>query len=109
MCEGSPIFRLRDVGRRNRREEQPEPSEIRLGGLRRSETFADGDWIVQHITGSATTKTYRCPGCDMEIRPGSPHIVAWPDYLSGGDAAVEERRHWHTACWKRRAPSRGGR
>jgi len=97
------------MGRRNRRESQPEPGEIRLGGMRRSETYADGDWFVQHITGAAATKTYRCPGCDMEITPGSPHIVAWPDYLNGGDSAVDERRHWHTACWKRRAPSRGRR
>ena len=98
---------MRDVGRRNRREEQPEPKEIRLGGMRRSESLADGDWIVTQVTGAATTKTYRCPGCDMEITPGSPHIVAWPDYLSGGDAAIEERRHWHTACWKRRTANRG--
>ena len=23
-------------------------------------------------------KTYRCPGCDQVILPGTPHVVAWP-------------------------------
>lgn len=38
--------------------------------------------------------TYRCPGCDHEIRAGTPHLVVVPD----GD--VEGRRHWHTPCWR---------
>ena len=97
------------MGRRNRREPQPEPQEIRVSGMRRSESYADGDWMVQRVTGSAATKTYRCPGCDMEIAIGSPHIVAWPDYLSGAESAVDERRHWHTACWNRRNRSAGRR
>lgn len=70
------------------------------------ESAADGDWIVRSVPGAQATKTYRCPGCDHEIRPGTPHVVAWPaDDL--GDVA--DRRHWHRACWDargRRGPSR---
>lgn len=62
------------------------------------EEHPDGDFYVRPITGSSSTKTYRCPGCDHEIVPATPHIVAWP-----ADRGAEERRHWHTACWKARA------
>nr|WP_051386206.1 hypothetical protein [Actinokineospora inagensis] len=67
----------------------------------RLESAADGDWQVRHIPGAQATKVYRCPGCDHEIQPGTPHVVAWPaqDYGS-----VEERRHWHKNCWARRRP-----
>jgi hypothetical protein len=64
----------------------------------RVEEWPDGDWMVRSITGSSSTKNYRCPGCDHEIRPATPHIVAWPVDVGG----IEDRRHWHTACWKRR-------
>jgi hypothetical protein len=53
----------------------------------------DGDWVVRRVTGSAATKPYRCPGCDQEIRPATPHTVA---YVMG---ELEDRRHWHTPCW----------
>lgn len=66
----------------------------------------EDDWVVRQVTGSAATRPYRCPGCDHEIRPATPHVVAWP---AGPDeeSALGERRHWHTACWRarsRRAP-----
>lgn len=93
------------MGRKNRREESPEPGEIKLTGIRRTVTQADGDWFVQTITGANANKVYRCPGCDMEIPIGTAHVVTWPDYLTGSDAAVGERRHWHTPCWNRRRPS----
>jgi hypothetical protein len=41
------------------------------------------------------TKAYRCPGCDHPIRAGSWHLVVVPDDLP------DERRHWHTECWRR--------
>ncbi len=67
----------------------------------------EGGWVVRSISGTAATKAYRCPGCDQEIPPGTPHVVAWP----AGDEAERsrdagggspERRHWHTRCWQRR-------
>lgn len=65
-------------------------------GLESVENWPDGPWRVRAVTGSAG-KTYRCPGCDQEIRPGTGHLVAWP-----ADGAVDERRHWHTGCWRAR-------
>jgi hypothetical protein len=63
----------------------------------------DGRWIVRTVSGAATTKSYRCPGCNMEITPGTPHVVVWPETPSLlSSSGVEERRHWHTSCWQRR-------
>ncbi|MFF0494660.1 ATP/GTP-binding protein [Nocardia sp. NPDC004068] len=64
----------------------------------RTEPGPDGDdYIVRTIPGTRATKTYRCPGCDHEIPPGTPHLVAWRAH--NGE---EDRRHWHTGCWKGR-------
>ncbi len=71
-------------------------------GPPRLEEWPDGDWVVRHVPGAAAVKQYRCPGCDQEIRPGTAHVVAWPATGPG----LQERRHWHTACWRRR-PRRG--
>ncbi|RJL24519.1 ATP/GTP-binding protein [Bailinhaonella thermotolerans] len=83
--------------RRMRRspEERPEP---RVYGTERVEEWSDGEWVVRSLTGSASGKAYRCPGCDQEIRPGTPHTVSWPNW-AGGEA---ERRHWHNPCWRNR-------
>jgi len=68
--------------------------------LRRVESGPGGDdYVVRAVPGARATKTYRCPGCDHEIRPGVAHVVVWPaDELGGAD----ERRHWHTGCWNGR-------
>ena len=71
-----------------------------------TEEGPDGVWVVRRVTGSASTKVYRCPGCDQEIRPATPHVVAWP---ADGLGDLGDRRHWHTACWSargRRGPTR---
>jgi hypothetical protein len=94
------------VGRRNRRAEGAEPRALR-GDLQQVEEHDDGDWHVRRISGASATKTYRCPGCDHEVRPGTPHVVAWPAGTASGE---EHRRHWHTPCWEargRRGPARG--
>ncbi|MGC0316107.1 ATP/GTP-binding protein [Kitasatospora acidiphila] len=62
--------------------------------LRRVESYRGEDWVVQTVAGSPG-RYYRCPGCDQEIPPGVGHVVAWPDHGAG----VEDRRHWHRACW----------
>ena len=41
-------------------------------------------------------KTYRCPGCDQDIAPGTGHVVVVPRL------APEDRRHWHRPCWDHR-------
>lgn len=71
------------------------------------EHHPDGDWVVRRLTGSASTKIYRCPGCSQEIRPATPHVVAWPaDAPLLGGQASDARRHWHTACWRHRGHRR---
>jgi len=53
---------------------------------------------VRHVGGQ---KAYRCPGCDHPIRPGGWHLVVVPI------GEPEERRHWHTECWRRELRRRG--
>ena len=62
------------------------------------EQWRGEDYQVRRITGSASTKPYRCPGCDQLIRPATPHVVVWP--LADDGAA--DRRHWHGPCWAAR-------
>ncbi|RMI32545.1 ATP/GTP-binding protein [Nocardia stercoris] len=57
----------------------------------------DENYVVRTVSGARAVKTYRCPGCDHEIAPGTPHIVAWP-----ADGGEDDRRHWHTGCWRGR-------
>ncbi|HZR54413.1 MAG TPA: ATP/GTP-binding protein [Streptosporangiaceae bacterium] len=88
--------------RRNRRPApaaSPAPGSEPAERTERTESWPDGEWAVRPVTGAATTKPYRCPGCDQEIVPGTPHVVAWPADRTVG---VEERRHWHTPCWHNR-------
>jgi hypothetical protein len=42
----------------------------------------------------SSDKPYRCPGCDHEIRAGVWHLVVVPQDES------DQRRHWHTECWR---------
>ncbi|MFD1830164.1 MULTISPECIES: ATP/GTP-binding protein [Streptomyces] len=86
--------RPRGGGRPTRRDGGP--AEARHG-LEHTEDWRGEEWVVRQITGQAAAKHYRCPGCDQEIPPGTPHVVAWPR-----DGRVEDRRHWHRACWNAR-------
>lgn len=70
----------------------------RYGGFQSSVSWQGEDWNIRHVAGaSAQGKTYRCPGCDQLIPDGVPHVVAWPNH-----SGVDERRHWHKACWNAR-------
>ncbi|MFD7918831.1 ATP/GTP-binding protein [Streptomyces sp. NPDC059740] len=66
-------------------------------GLETTQEWRGEEWVVRQVGGSGAGKRYRCPGCDQEIPPGVPHVVAWPRL---GD--VDDRRHWHTSCWNAR-------
>ncbi|MBO1750844.1 hypothetical protein J4G33_03410 [Actinotalea sp. BY-33] len=95
----------RRSSRRRRVEPHPELDVDRALGGRRTESGPDGEWTVQTVP--AGTKTYRCPGCRQEILPGTAHVVAWAnDALLGAVAGLEDRRHWHTACWQARGRRR---
>jgi hypothetical protein len=96
-------------GRSSARGPQPEraPRDIEKAfGFQRIESARDGDWVVRSVTGASTAKTYRCPGCDQEIRPGVPHVVAWPadteEAAWHGGSGLDDRRHWHTPSWNAR-------
>lgn len=66
-------------------------------GVERTESWGGEEWVVRRIGGGAAAKRYRCPGCDQEILPGVPHVVAW-----ARDGRVDDRRHWHGPCWSAR-------
>lgn len=92
---------------RSQQSERDQPRDIEKAfGYQRTESARDGDWVVRSVTGASTAKTYRCPGCDQEIRPGVPHLVAWPadteDAAWHGGGGLDHRRHWHTPCWNAR-------
>lgn len=85
---------------RKRRQSRLLPPIPAAFSTRRVETGPDGyEYEVRVIAASRAVKTYRCPGCDHEIRVGISHVVALP--LDVGD--VDDRRHWHTACWGNRS------
>ena len=71
----------------------------------RVERWQGEDYVVRPVTGSASTKPYRCPGCSQVIRPATPHVVAWPvlpSTFASSATGLDERRHWHTGCWRAR-------
>ncbi|WP_215542185.1 hypothetical protein [Amycolatopsis sp. CA-230715] len=94
--------------RRNRpgRGRRDEPVLGGATGWASTESGSDGEWLVRSVPGAQAVKTYRCPGCDHEIRPGVPHVVAWPADETGSSA---DRRHWHRGCWQSRATRRPSR
>jgi hypothetical protein len=58
-------------------------------------------WNVQSISAASAVKVYTCPGCGLEIIPGTQHVVAWrADGLMGEADDLAQRRHWHSHCWK---------
>jgi hypothetical protein len=68
-------------------------------GIESVEFDVDGEeWVVRRVSGAsaAAGKAYRCPGCDQEIPPSTPHVVAWVRH------SIDGRRHWHTPCWDAR-------
>ena len=71
----------------------------------RVEQYGGEEFVVRRVTGSASIRTYTCPACYQPIRPATPHVVAWPVLATtfARDATgLDERRHWHTSCWRSR-------
>ena len=84
-----------------------------VGDLHTVEAWDGEDWAVRRITGSTSTKPYRCPGCQQTIAPATPHVVAWPlepslqEFVATrADTGLGQRRHWHSTCWDARAQRR---
>jgi hypothetical protein len=75
----------------------PKTEESEVGNsFQTVEEHQEGIYTVRKITGSSSSKPYRCPGCDQLIPTATPHIVAWMN------EDLESRRHWHTACWNKK-------
>ena len=69
----------------------------------RADTKRDGAWVVQVLAAGRSEKAYTCPDCHRVIPAGAAHVVAWPTIPHlGSTSAIDDRRHWHTACWNRR-------
>ena len=68
-----------------------------------TETRRDGLWNVQPLSAAGATKYYTCPGCGLEIAPGTAHTVTWrADGIMGEADDLAGRRHWHLHCWRTR-------
>lgn len=88
---------------RGRRSEEPEEIDLAraLAGRSRLEGKRDGQWNVQPVSAASAQKAYRCPGCALEIAPGTAHTVTWrADGLMGEADDLAARRHWHPHCWR---------
>ena len=57
---------------------------------------------VQRVQPYQARKAYVCPGCQQEIAVDLGHLVVIPDL------ALDDRRHWHHACWEMRYRRRPG-
>ncbi len=84
---------------RRRRDEGPLDLGRVSGGITTTEGYAGGLWTVRRVSGASGSRDYLCPGCQQDIRVGTPHVVAWP---ADGVGGVGDRRHWHSGCWQRR-------
>lgn len=64
------------------------------------EAKREGRFNVQPLAAASAAKTYVCPGCSLDIEPGTAHVVAWrADGLMGEADDLAGRRHWHSHCW----------
>lgn len=89
------------MARRNRRLVE-ETRELRPTSNQFIESYLGTDYVVRQLSGANSTKSYRCPGCDHEVRPATSHVVVWPE----GDEDATHRRHWHKVCWQHRETRR---
>ncbi|HWV25582.1 MAG TPA: hypothetical protein VNZ66_00030 [Aeromicrobium sp.] len=88
--------------RRHSRRPEPEPRGFSRR-IDRVETRSGRQWRVRELR--SAEKEYRCPGCQQSVRIGATHVLVWPvDRPLIGAEAIDERRHWHTACWSRFSP-----
>lgn len=62
--------------------------------------------MVRSVRGSDASRSYVCPGCQARLSGGIAHEVVWQ---ADGLRGLEDRRHWHTGCWRARdrRPPRG--
>lgn len=93
-----------ELPRRNKRNDSDDYEQLDLariaGGFKRSEYKRGKEWHVQPISASRAIKEYACPGCSVPIAVGVPHLTVWEaEAIFGDEAALRDRRHWHSHCW----------
>ncbi|OSO97891.1 hypothetical protein [Microbacterium sp. LEMMJ01] len=72
-----------------------------LAGWKRTEVRRGVEWTVQPVSAVQAQKAYVCPGCGRSVDPGTAQLCAWRAYgILGEAAALADRRHWHTPCWR---------
>jgi hypothetical protein len=74
-----------------------------MDGIDPTAAADDEDIELRFVQPFQASKTYRCPGCNQDIPPGTGHMVAVPKDDPGS------RRHWHRGCWNHRRRRRPGR
>ncbi len=79
------------------------PDPDAFGDASRGDRESDEEIEVRRVQPYQATKRYLCPGCNQDIQVGLGHLVVVPL------RAVEDRRHWHHACWAARHRRRPGR
>lgn len=80
------------------------PPALRQGGPGEVH-YAGQVWAVRQVRANDSGRSYLCPGCQQQVSAGTPHVVAWP---TGSMQELENRRHWHAACWSARERRRPG-
>ncbi|WP_029088838.1 hypothetical protein [Brevibacterium album] len=89
--------------RTNKWQRESRPLSAGFATRRRVDDSSDGQWIVQEVSGSASGKSYVCPGCNQVLPASAPHTVAWREIAGYGiGIGPEARRHWHTSCFRAR-------
>ncbi len=103
LLDGKPLVVSRRINKYQRAAQQSPRDVTRLAnGGARLESWRGVEWYVRSIPAQRSEKPYRCPGCQNEIPAGAAHLVVWSaEHIFGDDAALRERRHWHTHCWRR--------
>lgn len=94
--------RKRGLNKYQRAAQEPARGVTHLAnGGARVESRRGSDWFVRDIPVSRATKIYACPGCHNEIPEAQAHLVVWSaEHMFGDEAAVRDRRHWHSHCWQ---------
>jgi hypothetical protein len=57
--------------------------------------YTPDDCEIRHVQPYQATKKYICPYCNNDIEIGLGHEVIVPIEM------VEDRRHFHSGCWKK--------
>lgn len=79
---------------------QRDVTRLAHGGARLESRRGD-EWHVRDVPAHRAEKAYRCPSCGTEVPVGQAHVVAWQaNGLFGTEAAVRDRRHYHSHCWR---------